>query len=137
MNNRSLQIDKEQMEYLEDTILRTMASLPDIGLRTSHGRFPFSLHHDYYRSRLRIHNRRLRHDEVAIMINKWASEQVSPVEAYVWQAITGSIMNLQKKEEFELPEFVQQGMQLVTHGKAFESWAKEFLKNASNIEEKR
>lgn len=128
MNNKSLQIDKEQMEYLEDVILRTMASLPDLGIKTRHARFPFSLHHEYYKTRLRIHGRRLRHEEVAIMLNKWASEQEFPVKAYIWQAITGAIANLYKNEKPDLHEFVQQGMNSLAHGSTFEAWAKEFLK---------
>jgi hypothetical protein len=63
------------------------------------------------------------------MINEWASEQEHPARAYIWQAITGAIANLYKKEKPEVHEFVQQGMNSVAHGSTFEAWAKEFLKN--------
>lgn len=134
MDENTLKISAEELDYVEGIIHQVMASLPDLGFRASHARFPYSLHHDYYRTRLRIHGRRLRHEEVAIILNQWASKQEKPADTYVWQAISGAIRNLQGREKINLPDYIRQGMESVAHGETFEAWAKAFLKEAATEE---
>lgn len=122
-----LKISTEELGRMDDIIHQVMASLPDLGFRTSHSRFPYSLHHQHYRTRLRLHGKRLRHEEVSIVLNRWAAEQERPAEAYVWQAIAGAILNLQGSSPIDLPEHIRLGLETVAHGKLFETWAKSFL----------
>lgn len=128
MEERGLKISAKELEQMEDIIHQVMMLLPDLGFRTSHARFPYSLHHEFYRSRLRLHGKRLRHEEIAILLNRWAVEQEKPADAYVWQAITGAIRNLQAKNSISMPDLIQSGIENVAQGQQFETWARSFLK---------
>ena len=127
MEEIRLRISAEELDRMDDIIHQVMASLPDLGFRTSHSRFPYSLHHQHYRTRLRLHGKRLRHEEVSVLLNRWASKQERPTEAYIWQAIAGAILTLHGSSPIDLPQHIRSGLETVAHGTLFETWAKSFL----------
>jgi len=130
MGTSWIRMSPKEVGFIEDTIHAASASLPDLGLHANLNRFPFAMHHGYYRTRLRLHGRRLRHEEVAILLNRWAQTKENPIEVYVWQAIAGAVLKLKTKKEFTLPSFIREGVERVSQGDEFEAWAKSTLESA-------
>lgn len=127
-----LNISSDDLDFIEDTIHSVMASLPELGFQVKHSRFPFSLHHEYYRNRFRASGRKLRHDEVAKLLNMWAQTRDNPIEYYVWQAIAGAVLQLNKKNKNPLSDSIMKGISLVSQGQDFDAWSKNLI--SSNLE---
>ena len=120
----------EGLQGLLDTIVEDAeAVLKDSGFPTRSARFPYGMHHDYYRVRLRIGARRLSHAEVAILLNVWSSLRAERTD-YARQALCGAVKSMAAADPALLqavPQSVRKEMSAVEDGAAFEWWARNEL----------
>jgi len=112
--------DDEQQE-VQRLVAFARRQLVSAGYRFEGYRFPFAMHHAYYREKVRIAGRKAKHSDISSLLMAWAGEGDFP-SRYAWQAICGSLLHANKGALPELPEGVSEGIRKVDGGKAFDEW---------------
>lgn len=100
-------------------------ALRDAGFPARGPRFPYSMHHAFFRSRLRIDGRKRTHAEVSLLLASWAGGRDDPCD-YARQAVCGAVRTMvsRKPALAELvPDVVKSVMASVEDGAAFTSFA--------------
>lgn len=113
----------------DDDVRREMSSiLEDCGeaLRGSGfparaPRFPYSMHHGFFRSRLRVGGRKRTHAEVAELLALWADGRKDPCD-YARQAVCGAVkamLSVDAELAGRIPTIVREAMDAVGGGYEF------------------
>lgn len=117
--------DDSERETVDRIVKAARDAMQAAGFDARNPRFPFVMHHEFYRSRLRRKDFRPRHADVALLLNLWACRQDSFAEAYAWQAVAGAAASLAGRTGRELPEEIKNGcLKACGSFSAFETWAK-------------
>ncbi len=120
---------EEDVDFHHDRLLRfkqIKRSLREAGFPVLGDRFPFAMHHNFYRTRIRIAGRKCRHKDVARLLGDWMKTR-SKADDYFWQLVSGAVRDLLAKEPAlvgRLPQSVRQGMMSVEDGHLFLRYAK-------------
>ncbi len=88
--------------------------------------FPYGMHHNFYRAKIRLNGRKLKHFGVACLLVEWMKTRRDPAD-YAWQCVTGAIKDLIARDPTlvtRIPEDIRKGMSSVEDGYAFLRWAK-------------
>lgn len=110
----------------ENRIKEISAVLAEAGIKVFPPGFPFGLHHEYYRTRIRKSGRHSRRDEIARALNGWAAERENP-EDYVWQAVCGGLLGhftRHPDQKSKLPADIALRMETLRWGEDFAEWAR-------------
>lgn len=120
-------IDIDIQRAIDDLIVEIKADLRQAGFPAKGSAFPFGLHHDFYRVRIRLGGKKTKHGEVSSILNAWAHTRADKVD-YARQAICGSVKSmLAKRPELagKIPGSARSVMAAVSDGYDFLRWAKE------------
>ncbi len=115
------------MTSREHKIKEISAALAEAGIKVFPPGFPFGLHHEYYRTRIRKFGRHSRRDEIARALSAWASERENP-DDYVWQAVCGGLLShfaRHPDQKSKLPVDMALRMETLRWGEEFAEWARE------------
>jgi len=115
-------VTPDEQEVIDDIVRKAAGALRSAGFDAHPPRFPFAMHHDRLRIRLRTNDSKPRHSEVAKLLNRWAAER-DFAEAYAWQAVMGAIQELEAKSGRQVPEALK-AEAMEGCGGSFEPWAK-------------
>jgi hypothetical protein len=86
--------------------------------------FPYGMHHNFYRAKIRVRGKRIRHFGVACLLLEWMKTRSEPAD-YAWQCVTGAIKGIIAKEPSlvtKIPDDIRRGMATVEDGYAFLRW---------------
>ena len=101
------------------------ASLLDAGVRVFPPSFPFGMHHDHYRTKLRPGGRHSRRSDVASLLGEWSATRESS-DDYVWQAVAGGLLRHFTEapaHREKLPDEIAGRMEVLRWGDEFFEWA--------------
>lgn len=121
-------IDADTQRRIDDLVLESRTELKAAGFPAFGSRFPFGMHHEFYRVRVRISGRKMLHAETAAVLNRWMGTRSDQVD-YARQAVCGAVKAmLAKKPELagRIPQSVREAMAAVRDGYDFVAWAKSF-----------
>jgi hypothetical protein len=113
---------------MDDFVLESRTELKTAGFPAFGSRFPFGMHHEFYRVRVRIGGRKMLHAEAASVLNRWMVTRTDHAD-YARQAVCGAVKAmLAKNPELagRIPPSVRAAMALVGDGYDFLTWAKSF-----------
>lgn len=117
-------VTAEEALRIETVVKAALASLRAAGIDARPPRFPFSLHHEHYRVRLRRKGYTPRHADVAFLLERWAASRGEGfAESYAWQAVAGAVAHL--RPAVPIPDDVAAGIASVSGGGCFEDWARQ------------
>lgn len=119
-------IDGDTQRIIDDMIVTAKADLRAAGFPAKGSRFPFGLHHEFYRVRIRLAGRRALQGEIAVMLNAWSAARADRID-YARQALCGSVKSmLASRPELagRIPSSIRSAMASVGDGYEFLSWAK-------------
>lgn len=122
-------IDAETQRRIDDLLIEVRAELKAAGFPATGSRFPYAVHHEFYRVRIRILGRKAQHAEIATMLNRWMATRSDKVD-YVRQAVCGSVKSmLAARPELagRIPSSVRAAMGAVGDGYEFLSWSKSYV----------
>ena len=119
----------DEAATIEALVKSARESLLAAGIEARTPKFPFSLHHELYRGRLRRKDWRPRHADVALMLERWAAQRASFAESYAWQAVAGAVAAL--KPTAPLPHDIAAGIASVSGEGCFEDWVRETALSAA------
>lgn len=88
--------------------------------------FPYSLHHNFYRAKIRIDGKKAKHFHIAHLLMLWMRERTAP-EDYAWQCVTGAVKEMISRNPSlvaKIPDDIRTGMASVEDGYAFLKWVK-------------
>ena len=120
---------EDNVDFYHERLLRfkqIKKVLREAGFPVVGDRFPFAMHHNFYRTRIRIAGRKCRHKDVARLLGDWMQTR-SNQDDYFWQLVSGAVRDLLSKEPAlvgRLPQSVRQGMMTVEDGHLFLRYAK-------------
>ena len=118
-------VTDEDRQTIETIIKYARDALHAAGYEVRVPRFPFVMHHEFYRIKLRKNNYRPKHADISRLLDEWARSQPDYAEAYAWQAIEGAMASLGARKGKEMPTEVENGCARACGSPmAFESWAK-------------
>lgn len=117
-------VSADEQALIEEIVRGARASLHAAGFASRDPRFPFVMHHQHYRGRLRVRGLRPRHADVAFLLGEWARTGDFP-SSYAWQAVAGAVASMKLAEGKALPGDVVAGMEHFARPGSFETWAKE------------
>ncbi|TLX16858.1 hypothetical protein [Rhizobium sp. MHM7A] len=101
-------------------------TLREAGFPVLGDRFPYAMHHNFYRTKIRIAGRKCRHKDLSRLLDDWM-ETRSDEEDYFWQVVSGAVRDLLSNEPAlvgRLPQAVRHGMMTVEDGHLFLRYAK-------------
>jgi len=117
------QVTAQEAAEIEAVIGAALASLRGAGIDARPPAFPFSLHHEHFRVKLRRRGYSPRHADVALLLEKWADGRPEGFAySYAWQAVAGAVAKL--KPTARLPADLAQGIASVSGAGSFLEWAK-------------
>ena len=109
-----------------ELLVRDISSrILDAGIRVFPPSFPFGMHHDYYRTKLRIEGRHARRSHVASALAEWAATRENG-DDYVWQGVCGGLLRHfsdAPAHRERLPADIAARMEILEWGKVFSDWA--------------
>lgn len=118
-------VSADEQDEIDRIVAAGRESLAAAGFASRDPKFPFVMHHERYRVRLRSKGLRPRHAHVALLLALWAREREEGfAKAYAWQAISGAVDRLRQPGGADVPEAVRAMIDAVGHGPAFEPWAR-------------
>ena len=79
------------LSHRETMVREISAGLLEAGIRVFPPAFPFGMHHDHYRTKLRPNGRHIRRGDVAALLDLWSRTRENP-DDYVWQAVCGGLL---------------------------------------------
>lgn len=100
-------------------------ALQEAGLKVYQPKFPFGMHHEYYRTKLRPRGRHARRSEIAALMEGWASTRENP-DDYIWQGICGGLLQyLQTAPDHasRIPQDIAGRLEVLRWGDEFHEWA--------------
>jgi hypothetical protein len=86
--------------------------------------FPYGMHHNFYRAKIRVDGKKIRHFGVACLLLEWMKTRSEPAD-YAWQCVTGAIKEMIAKDPTlvtKIPQDIRKGMASVEDGYAFLRW---------------
>ena len=119
-------IDADTQRVIDDLIIETKSDLRSVGFPAKGSRFPFGMHHEFYRIRVRFDGRKALQSEVANMLNAWSATRSDRID-YARQAVCGAVKSMlavQPELAGRIPPSVRSVMTTVGDGYEFLSWAK-------------
>lgn len=119
-----------EQDRIDEIVEHCRKALADVGFPTRDPKFPFVMHHERMRIRLRNSRIKPRHADVAYLLARWARERSEGfANAYAWQAVTGALlaMSRQTSPAVPVPDCIRSGMATVGSGAEFEGWSKSNL----------
>ena len=119
-------IDADTQRMIDDLIIETKSDLRSAGFPAKGSRFPFGMHHEFYRIRVRFDGRKALQCEVATMLNAWSATRPDRID-YARQAVCGAVKSmLAARPELagRIPPSVRSAMTAVGDGYEFLSWVK-------------
>lgn len=75
---------------MDSVLAEAGEALRDAGFPAWPPRFPFAMHHGFYRSRIRAKGRKTTHAQVSQLLAEWAVGRESPAD-YARQAVCGAV----------------------------------------------
>ncbi len=102
-------------------------ALREAGFSRVGGRFPFSMHHNFYRTKIRICGKKSRHKDIRRLLAMWMETRRNP-DDLLWQMVSGAIKDLIKKDPglvVKLPIEIRRGMATVEDGYSFLRFTKD------------
>ncbi len=121
-------IDADTQRRIDDLVLEFRTELKAAGFPAFGSRFPFGMHHEFYRVRVRIGGRKMLHAETASALNRWMATRSDHAD-YARQAVCGAVKAmLAKRPELagRIPPHIRTAMAAVRDGYDFLTWAKSF-----------
>ncbi|NTF17592.1 hypothetical protein G6L37_04215 [Agrobacterium rubi] len=119
-------IDAEAQRAIDDLILESRTELKAAGFPARGSRFPFGMHHEFYRVRIRIGRRKSLQSEIANMLNLWMAGRDNRLD-YGRQAVCGAVKSMlatHPELAGRIPGSVRALMSAVGNGYEFLNWAK-------------
>lgn len=101
-------------------------ALREAGFPMRGDRFPYAMHHNFYRTKIRIAGRKCRHKDLSRLLDDWM-ETRNDEDDYFWQVVSGAVRDLLSNGPAlvgRLPQAVRQGMMTVEDGHLFLRYAK-------------
>lgn len=123
-------IDSDTQRMIDDLVTECRTDLKAAGFPAFGSRFPYGMHHEFYRVRVRLGKRKLHHAEIAAVLNMWMASRSDKVD-YARQAVCGAIKAmLVKRPELvgRIPASARHAMLAVGEGYDFLDWAKKLVK---------
>jgi hypothetical protein len=80
------------MSHRELLVREISSQLLDAGIRAYPPEFPYGVHHEYYRTRLRHGGRHSKLSDIARALESWAATREND-DDYVWQAVCGFLLS--------------------------------------------
>lgn len=126
-------INKADQEMIDQIISLARNELRGSGFDLPYSRFPFALHHEFFKTKLKLNGKRLKHKDVAILLSAWLQKFDDDKRArlYAWQSVAGAIRKLDSKGTKQLSDKLVQGLTPIRNGDAFFKWAKSQIKDKS------
>lgn len=118
---------EEEHDAIQETIDIVRSELAYTGLKTRSHRFPFAMHHTYYRDFILVGGKKARHSDVSALLMQWAS--IIPgdlTHRYVGQATFGALQPLKPTEVNTLPDSVRSMIEKARSGLDFEEWLRAY-----------
>lgn len=115
----SFELQREKLKHIKQ-ILR------EAGFPRLNSRFPFAMHHNFYRVKIRICGKKARHKDIRRLLDLWMLNRNCEDDLF-WQIICGAVKDLIKTDPglvVRLPLEVRKGMTSVEDGYAFMRFAK-------------
>lgn len=126
-------IDADTQRRIDDIVLESRTELKSAGFPAFGSRFPYGMHHEFYRVRIRIGGRKMLHAEAASVLNQWMATRGDYAD-YARQAVCGAVKAmLAKNPELagRIPAPIRDAMASVRDGYDFLAWAKSFAADHS------
>lgn len=121
-------IDADTQRRIDDIVLESRTELKAAGFPAFGSRFPYGMHHEFYRVRVRTGGRKMLHAETASVLNQWMATRGDHAD-YARQAVCGAVKAmLAKHPELagRIPAPIRDAMAAVRDGYDFLAWAKCF-----------
>ena len=118
-------VGADAQRVLDDAVIAARSDLLAAGFPAKGHRFPFALHHTFYRSRIRIGGRKTTHSEIAVLLNAWAAVREDRTD-YARQAVCGAVKHMLTGSPAlvgRIPSSVRESMGSVGDGYEFRKWA--------------
>lgn len=80
------------MSHRELLVREISGQLLEAGIRAYPPEFPYGVHHEYYRTRLRQAGRHSKLSDIAKALESWAATREND-DDYVWQAVCGFLLS--------------------------------------------
>ncbi|MCS4089889.1 hypothetical protein [Rhizobium sp. BK176] len=80
------------MSHRELLVREISSRLLEAGIRAYPPEFPYGVHHEYYRTRLRHGGRHSKLSDIAKALENWAATREND-DDYVWQAVCGFLLS--------------------------------------------
>lgn len=117
------------MTHRERLAREISARLLEDGVRVFPPSFPFGMHHEYYRTRIRPGGRHARRSDIADALTQWSETRESP-DDYVWQAACGGLLDYFQRSPLhkeKLPPDIAGRMEVLGWGEDFRLFATELV----------
>lgn len=101
-------------------------ALRDAGFPVNGDRFPYAMHHNFYRIKIRIVGRKCRHKDLGRLLDMWMSTRDNE-DDLLWQVVSGAVRDMISREAGlvgRLPQEIRKGMASVDDGYQFLKFAK-------------
>jgi hypothetical protein len=121
--------EEEEVDFYRARFLRfkqIKKTLREAGFPILGDRFPHAMHHNFYRTKIRIVGRKCRHKDIARLLDQWMATRNNE-DDYFWQIVSGAVRDLLVNQPAlvgRLPQSVRQGMTTVEDGYLFLRYAK-------------
>jgi hypothetical protein len=121
--------EEEEVDFHRARFLRfkqIKKTLREAGFPVLGDRFPYAMHHNFYRTKIRIAGRKCRHKDLSRLLDDWMQTR-DDEDDYFWQVVSGAVRDLLSNEPAlvgRLPQTVRQGMMTVEDGHLFLRYAK-------------
>lgn len=122
-------LEQEEIDFHRARFLKfkeIKRTLREAGFPVLGDRFPHAMHHNFYRTRIRIAGRKCRHKDLSRLLDGWMLTRDNE-DDYFWQVVSGAVRDLISKEPSlvgRLPHTVRKGMITVDDGHHFLRYAK-------------
>jgi hypothetical protein len=112
--------DTERAMFMRDV----KKALRDAGFPASKPGFPYAMHHNFYRAKIRLAGKKLKHFDIARLVKAWMDDRDEPSD-YAWQNVTGAVKDMISRDPTlvsRIPTDIRKGMASVEDGYAFLRW---------------
>lgn len=119
-------ITTADQDMIDQIIAAARKELRLSGFDLPYIRFPFALHHEFYKTKISIDGKRAKHADIAFLLSTWLQkfDEDKRARLYAWQAVAGAIRQMDPKGSKQLSERLTQGLTPIRNGDAFLKWAR-------------